>query len=563
MDLFGGLGLQAEGWRRRGRVLARRRRRAMICMAMVAAFGMAIASAAQAHTAYTAKAWGANYAGQLGDGTTTGPEKCGPPGMQTEACSTTPVVVNGLSGVVALASGPVTTFSALGLAVLEGGAVKAWGPGNLGIGTTKGSDVPVAPCAVGTAGECPGGPFLGAVTAISVGQGHALARLSGGTVAAWGRNNVGQVGDSTSENKLSPTPVCAVGATSPCSEASHQLKGVTAVAAGGDHSLALLEGGTVVAWGRNVAGQLGNGTTTNSTVPVEVTGLKEVVAIAAGEEHSLALLKGGTVKAWGANTRGQLGDGAETNSDVPVAVSGLSGATAIAAGQNHSLAITGGTVKAWGFNERGQLGDGTSAGPEACGLNGACSKTPVQVCEGSHPGPFCGSLFGVSAIAAGGEHSLALLEHGIVKTWGSNESGQLGDGSSEGPEPCGPAVCSTIPVEVSDMADARGIAGGGRFSLAFGPPPTVAVVRFPSKKHGHHARGPSKGGTTVAITGTDFAGVRSVKFGSVEAASFTVNSPTSITAVSPPHRKGIVDVTVTNVWGTSATSEADHFRYQR
>jgi alpha-tubulin suppressor-like RCC1 family protein len=527
--------------------------------------GLAL-SAAQAHAPNTALAWGANYAGQLGDGTSTGPEKCGPPGMQL-ACSTAPVAASGLSGVVAVAGGPVTSFSNRGLALLEGGRVMAWGGGNLGDGSGAGSDVPVGVCSVGATSACPSGPFLEGVTAVSTGEGHALALLSSGNVVAWGDDGFGQLGNGTTAESQAPVPVCAVGASSPCSEESQQLKEVIAVAAGKDHSLALRKDGTVVAWGRNTSGQLGNGTTTGSGVPVEVSGLTEVVAIAAGAKHSLALLKGGTVKAWGEGTSGQLGNGSETNSDVPVAVSGLSGATAIAAGAKHSLALLtgGGYVKAWGSNGSGQLGDGSSSGPEACGLEGPCSKTPVEVCAGTHPGPACGSLNGVSAIAAGGSHSLALLNGGTVEDWGANEIGQLGDGTSEGPEPCGggPGACSTIPVAVSGLVDAKGIAGGGRFGLAFGPPPTVSAIHLLGKKHSH-AHGPSSGGTKVTITGLDFLGVSAVKFGSNNAASFTVNSPTSITALSPAGRaRRTVDVTVTNIWGTSATSEGDHFRYRR
>jgi hypothetical protein len=580
MDFFGGLGLQAEGWRRRGRLLAPRRGRALISTAIVATLGMAIAlpaqahprrivragvaiPAAQLHAPYAAKAWGVNNLGQLGDGTETGPEKCGPPGMQN-ACSTKPVPVSGLRGVVSLAGGPVAAFSNLGVALLERGKVMTWGSGGLGNGTGSGSDVPVGVCAVGSTGECPSGPFLEGVTAISAGEEHALALLSSGTVVAWGANAFGQLGNGTQAGSVVPEPVCAVGATSPCSAPSQQLKEVIAVEAGGFHSLALLSNHTVVAWGGNSSGQLGNGTTTSSTVPVAMGGTTEVAAIAAGARHSLALLKDGTVTAWGSNKFGQLGNGSETNSDVPVTVSGLSGATAIAAGENHSLALLArGEVRAWGSNKFGQLGAGTSAGPEACGTSGACSKTPVEVCSGSHPGPFCGSLEGVSAIAGGGEHSVALLANGTVKDWGENGLGQLGTGSSEGPEPCGPAVCSTIPVQVSNLVDAKGIGGGGQFSLAFGPPPTVAAVHLPNKKHSH-AHGPSSGGTKVSITGLDFVGVSAVKFGSAQAASFTVNSPTSITAVSPPGRPHTtVDVTVTNGWGASAATEADHFRYRR
>src|SRR5262249_37404323 len=143
------------------------------------------------------------------------------------------------------------------------------------------------------------------------------------------------------------------------------LTEVASVSAGEEFSLALLENGTVMAWGKDFRGQLGNGATGlsgSSDVPVPVVGLSEVVAVSAGAGFSLALLKNGTVVAWGSNEAGQLGDGAEgpgTESDVPVAVTGLSEVVAIAAGTSFGLAVRrNGTVMAWGQNAHGQLGDG-------------------------------------------------------------------------------------------------------------------------------------------------------------------------------------------------------------
>jgi len=530
----------------------------------------AVSAPAQAHAPSTAKAWGANEYGQLGNGTEAGPEKCGRPASQV-ACSTTPVAVSGLSGVSALAAGSADPFSHVGVALLEGGTVFQWGQL---IG-----DVPVAVCAVGAANEeCPSGPFLNGATAVSAGETQALALLSSGEVVAWGNNVVGQLGDGTFNSSKVPVPVCAVGAAAPCSEESKQLKAI-AIAAGGEHGLALLSNDTVVAWGAGNYGQLGDGTHESSTVPVPVCAVGaaapcseeskqlKAIAIAAGFRHNLALLEGGTVAAWGAGESGQLGNGGTTPiNTVPVQVSALTEVTAIAAGFRHSLALLkGGTVRTWGSNSSGQLGDGMNSGPEACGPEG-CSTKPVEVCAGTHPGPFCGTLEGATAIAAGGLHSLALLKGGAVVAWGGNGQGQLGTGTSEGPEVCTSheePVCSTIPVAVSHTADAQGIAAGGSFSLAFGPPPTVAAIHLLGKRRSH-AHGPSSGGTKVSITGLDFVGVSAVKFGPTNAASFTVNSPTSITAVSPPGKpRKTVDVTVTNVWGASATTQADHFRYRR
>ena len=130
---------------------------------------------------------------------------------------------------------------------------------------------------------------------------------------AWGCNDSGQLGNGTTTDSDVPVAVSGLG-------------GVTAIAAGADHSLALLSDGTVMAWGYNGSGQLGNGTTTDSDVPVAVSGLSgTVTAIAGGGTHSLALLSDGTVMAWGRNGSGQLGNGTTTDSHVPVAVSGLSG----------------------------------------------------------------------------------------------------------------------------------------------------------------------------------------------------------------------------------------------
>jgi alpha-tubulin suppressor-like RCC1 family protein len=277
---------------------------------------------------------------------------------------------------------------------------------------------------------------LSGVTAVAGGARHSLALLGNGTVMAWGANGSGQLGNGSITG--SDVPVAVSG-----------LSGVVAIAAGADYSLALLGNGTVMAWGANGSGQLGNGTTTGSDVPVAVSGLSEVTAISGGSEHSLALLKNGTVMAWGLNLYGQLGNGTTTNSDGPVAVSGLGGVVAIAGGGEHGLALLGnGTVMAWGRNLFGQLGDGTETN----------SDVPVTV----------SGLSGVSAISAGANHSLALLGNTTVMAWGTNFEGELGDGTHTGPENCGQLhiPCSKAPVGVSGLSEVTAISGGGNHSLA-------------------------------------------------------------------------------------------------
>src|SRR3990170_7413761 len=194
--------------------------------------------------------------------------------------------------------------------------------------------------------------------AIAGEEDHSLALKNDGTVWAWGYNLYGQLGNGNNTNSNVPVQVAG-------------LTGITAIAGGGRaHSLALRNDGTVWAWGYNINGQLGNGTFTNSNVPVPVTSFTGVSAISSGDLHSLALKNDGTVQAWGNNASGQLGNGTFTNSNVPVPVSSLAAVTAIAGGANHSLALKNdGTVRAWGLNSYGQLGSG----------NNTDSNIPVQV----------------------------------------------------------------------------------------------------------------------------------------------------------------------------------------
>jgi alpha-tubulin suppressor-like RCC1 family protein len=246
-----------------------------------------------------------------------------------------------------------------------------------------------------------------------------------GSVMTWGLNNAGQLGDGTATDRTSPVSVAG-------------LNGVIGIGAGNGHTVALLSDGTVRAWGFNFFGSLGDGTTITRTTPVPVVGLSGVVAIAVGGLHSLALLGDGTVRAWGFNQQGQLGNNTFTDSTTPVVVSGLSGVVAIAAGAGHSLALlSDGTVRTWGANTWFQLGDGTTTN----------RSTPVSST----------GLSGVVGIAGGGNHSLALLGDGSVRAWGYNEQGQLGHGTM--------TLFSTTPVAVADLTDVVQISAGADHSV--------------------------------------------------------------------------------------------------
>jgi len=264
------------------------------------------------------------------------------------------------------------------------------------------------------------------VVQLSASAYHSMALLDDGTVLTWGLNVNGQLGDGTTTSRRSPAEV-------------DSLADVEQVFAGGHHSLALLEDGSVWAWGHNSSGQIGDGTTTASSDPIEVAGISNIVDIAAGDLHSLALLSDGTVWAWGANDYGQLGDGTTSDSGAPVEVSGLSGVVKIAAGASHSLAILDdGTARAWGLNSSNQLGDGTTTS----------TSTSVQV----------SGISGVAGITAGTSHSLALLDNGTAYAWGYNNYGQVGDGST---------TTARTPEAVEGISGAEGVSASGSHSMAW------------------------------------------------------------------------------------------------
>lgn len=246
-------------------------------------------------------------------------------------------------------------------------------------------------------------PVIGiniAVQAITAGVFHTCSLNTAGGVACWGYNELGQLGDG-SATIWRRRPVVVTGLHS----------GVQAITAGAYHTCALTTAGTVLCWGYNYSGQVGNGSTLNQPTPSTVAGLNsDVQAITGGRLHTCALTTAGAVRCWGYNSVGQLGDGSTTDRLTPSAVVGLrSGVQAITAGAYHTCALTtAGAVRCWGYNRAGQLGDGSTTD----------RLTPVAV---------RGLGSGVQAIAAGDEHTCALTTAGGVLCWGDNANGQLGD----------------------------------------------------------------------------------------------------------------------------------------
>ncbi|HEY4427319.1 MAG TPA: hypothetical protein VGN08_03870 [Solirubrobacteraceae bacterium] len=370
----------------------------------------ALVLAAPAHA--TLVGWGYNWDGELGRGYKSAPQD---PGAA--------LALAGIKQVVAAGH--------YSLALLNDGTVRAWGGnlmGQLGNGTRQESTTPVVV------------KGLSNVTQIAASGCHVIALLSNGTVMTWGGNAWGELGNGTSGNgsegaaSLVPIPVSG-------------LSGVVAVAAGGGDDVALLGNGTVVGWGENKYGVLGDGTRELKDRPTRIGGLSGVKAVALGGNgslgaHLLALLNNGTVLALGDNVAGQLGDGTLTSSSVPVQVRRLSGVTAISASFSHSLALVeGGRAMAWGNDSMGELG---IQSPERCGER-VCSRVPARV-----------GLANVTAIAAGLRFSVA-VSTGRALAWGENKYRQLGDGNTTN---------SSVPVAVLGVSEPSQIAVGEWHSLA-------------------------------------------------------------------------------------------------
>jgi alpha-tubulin suppressor-like RCC1 family protein/alpha-beta hydrolase superfamily lysophospholipase len=427
------------------------------------------------------RCWGEGGNGQTGSGST--------------ADRYSPVAVTGITNATAIAAGDAQTC-----ARLSDSTVKCWGKndvGQLGDGSTTQRTSPVVVSGLSTA------------TAIGLGTSHACARLSDSTVKCWGKNDVGQLGNGTATNASTPTTVSTIddalevapGGAFTCAyragggiqcwgsnDHAELLQGTAPtqsfpiliqpntltraadVVGGLAHTCILWETGAVKCWGANDKGQLGNGTTTASSTPVDVVGITTATAIAAGISHTCVLLSDSTVKCWGDNSNLEAGVGdtgcipifgcshpAPAIVTTPTTVSGISTATQIGLGGRHSCArLADSTIKCWGRNKQGELGNNStndSATPvTVSGINNA-----TAVAGGGDAVADNSSWFGGTV---GTSHTCALLSTGGVKCWGRNNYGQLGNGNTSD---------ASTPVAVSGLSS-------GATALALGMYSSCAVV---------------------------------------------------------------------------------------
>jgi alpha-tubulin suppressor-like RCC1 family protein len=270
------------------------------------------------------RCWGLNTDGQLGDGTTIS--------------RLTPIDVFGMiSGIAGIATGDRSSC-----AITIFGGLRCWGHngfGQLGDGTLISRLYPTDVLGLASG-----------VAQIAMGLGHACVLTSTGGLKCWGDNSSGQLGDGTTLARL--TAVDVSGLTS----------GITTLALGALHGCAITSTGGLKCWGSNLDGRLGDGSTLNRLLAVNVSGLLAgITNLSLGAGHSCAMTSTGGLKCWGNNSDGRLGDGTTLSRLTPVDVSGwLSGMVALAAGLNNSCGITAaGALQCWGNNTYGQLGNGT------------------------------------------------------------------------------------------------------------------------------------------------------------------------------------------------------------
>ena len=394
---------------------------------------------------------------------------------------------------------------------------------------------------------------------------------------AWGNNASGQLSDGATADRSAPQPAtwrpggpppapegfaCAPLGSDPSGERG-LLATKVAVAAGAAHTLTLNAAGEVWAWGANGAGQLGDGTYCSRDTQVRAALPRKAVAIAAGATHSLAILDDGSVWAWGLNWDGQLGrapsfdlpaasptfilpegcsffppgctvdssgvgeggssDGAA--SAVPQQVPGVGNAAAIAAGMRHSMVLThNGAVVAWGRNDLGQLGIGYQETADKYG-------NPYR--ETLHPSPARVWLDGVTSIAAGAEHSLAVTSDGTLWAWGSDNDSQLGDEDDITPE----CWCRLSPGKVKLAPAVIGVAAGAKHTIAW---PAVGPVLA----WGDNSLGQLGDGTTWSrhfpfahVKGLDMGGFGSTRqIVAGTAHSMALNFDGSVTSWGANHR---------------------------
>ncbi len=263
-------------------------------------------------------------------------------------------------------------------------------------------------------------------TSLSLGTFHSCGLTGAGIAYCWGKNSEGQLGDGSVINRAVPKPVAS------------GLTFVSVSARGAYHSCGVTTDGVGYCWGSDEKGQLGDGSTLFSPVPLPVAGGLTFASITVERSHTCGITIGGQAYCWGYNGFAGLGDGSKSNSPVPVPVAGGLEWTSVSPGSGHTCGLTtGGTAYCWGANESGQLGIGTNE-------------------ESLVPVPAAGGL-SFTALASRDVHTCGVAFDGSVYCWGSNIFGELGDGTTAG---------SNLPVQVTGLSRFSTLGAGSYHTCA-------------------------------------------------------------------------------------------------
>jgi len=469
-------------------------------------------------------------------------------------------------------------------ALTSAGEMQCWGDnelGQFGNGTTTSSTTPV-----------PVTGLQSGVIAISVGSSSTCAVTSAGAAECWGYNAYGELGNGTTTNSTTPVPVTGL------------QSGVIAISAGGGFgsACAVTSVGAAQCWGDNRYGQLGNGTTTSSSLPVPVTGLQSgVIAISVGDLHTCAVTSAGAAVCWGNNADSQLGNGTFANSSTPVPVTGLqSGVIAISAGNDFTCALTNaGAVQCWGDSDSGALGNaeypqsptpipvtGLQSGVTAISasfVDSACALTSAGAvqCWGNNeygklgngtttssttPVPVTGLQSGVIAISAGGFNGCALTDTGAVQCWGDNLQGQLGNGTTTNNSSTPVNVSGPILIAPTATETASTVASGQSVTLTVTPSGTGPFTYQWYQGTAGDTSDPISGATSSSYTTPPLSGSNSGSAPRLKSAAARSNTPSSNGGsttysywVQVTTSSGVVEdsatITITVTGGSSGSSD--------